>query len=64
MAWVVVTAVVVVASAWLASRQLLPANELPPGLIQVSGRIEGDTTTIASKQPGRLRAWRYARATP
>lgn len=31
-------------------------HRLPEGLIQVNGRIEGDTTIIASKQPGRVGA--------
>lgn len=32
------------------------SRRLPEGLIQVNGRIEGDTTIIASRQPGRISA--------
>jgi HlyD family secretion protein len=40
---------------WFGSRHLNAGDALPFGLIQVSGRIEGDSTIVASKQPGSLK---------
>lgn len=39
-----------------AYRYVQRSHRLPDGLLQVNGRIEGDTTIIASKQPGRVGA--------
>ncbi len=49
----VVVAVVVAAVLWLV---VLTGEELPEGLLQTNGRIEGDRLTVASVVPGRVAA--------
>lgn len=46
--------VAIVAAAWFIYQTRVAVKPLPEGLIQASGRIEGDTTLIASKLPGRI----------
>jgi HlyD family secretion protein len=52
----VVVAIVVGVVVW---RFFASRNALPDNVIAVSGRIEGDDSAIASKQPGRIVAIRY-----
>ena len=47
--------VVLVLAGFAAWRFLLASPALPPGVIAVSGRIEGDDSAIASKTSGRIR---------
>ena len=47
-------AVVLAAIGVIGVRLLLGGSELPDGLIQANGRIEGDHVTVASKFPGRI----------
>ena len=47
--------VVLVLAGFAAWRLLLASPALPPGVIAVSGRIEGDDSAIASKTSGRIR---------
>ena len=56
--WYLVTlaAVLVIAGVYGVSRFASIGEPLPDGLIQANGRIEGDTISVASKSPGRLRA--------
>lgn len=51
--WLVLVAVLV-AAAVLAARHFERERALPQGLLQVSGRIEGDSVVIASKSSGRI----------
>ena len=53
---VVVAALIVVALAGLAAwRLFLAPSAVPPGVLAVSGRIEGDDAAIAAKTAGRIR---------
>jgi len=53
---VVLAAIVVAVVAW---RVYAAGSRLPDNVIAVSGRIEGDDSAIASKQPGRVVSVRY-----
>jgi HlyD family secretion protein len=44
----------IVVAAWFIYQARVAVKPLPEGLIQANGRIEGDTTLIASKLPGRI----------
>lgn len=46
----------ILAAAGLSYVRARGSSNAPSGVIQVSGRIEGDTVIIASKQPGRISA--------
>ena len=52
---VVVVAGVVIAGGFLAWRTFFAVPPLPPGVLAVSGRIEGDDSAIAAKTSGRVR---------
>lgn len=47
-------AALLAAGAWFAWSSFLAPEPLPPGLVQASGRIEGEHVTVASKVPGRV----------
>lgn len=45
---------IVVAGGVFSYRRLMTGNRVPNGLVQVNGRIEGDSVLVSSKQPGRI----------
>ena len=52
---IIVTGIAILIAAAIGAYQYLEAGrQLPDGLIQANGRIEGDTIIIASKQPGKV----------
>jgi HlyD family secretion protein len=54
--WLVVPLLLLVLAAAIAAWQLfLRAPALPPGIVAVSGRIEGDDAAVAAKTSGRIR---------
>lgn len=55
---VAVLAVLVVLTGYMMFDQWSQRAELPEGLIQANGRIEGDRVTVASKFPGRIQELR------
>lgn len=54
-----VLAVVVGVAAYLVWRFLLATPSLPPGVVALSGRIEGDDSAISPKTSGRIREIRF-----
>ncbi len=49
------TIIVIAAAAFVAWRYYFSGTAVPPNVIQVSGRIEGDDAVVASKTSGRIR---------
>src|ERR1044071_2058889 len=47
--------IVLAAAGFVAYRYYFSGPAVPPGVIQVSGRIEGDDAVVASKTSGRIR---------